>query len=90
MKKNEKKNEKKATIPKTTRWCPPLWHFLPGNNIRTERKEIIIMVIIETIMIIMIFVEQVLLINGRTQIILLRVLPELLPSNQLCFFSFDH
>ena len=30
--------EKKATIPKTTGWCPLLWHPLPGNNIRPESK----------------------------------------------------
>ena len=41
MKKKKKKKEKKATKPKTTGWCPLLWHFLPGNNIR-ESKEIIL------------------------------------------------
>ena len=38
----KKKQKKKTTIPKTTGWCPLLWHFLPGNNIRPESKEIII------------------------------------------------
>ena len=35
---------KKAAIPKTTGWCPLLWHFLPGNNIRPESKEIMIVI----------------------------------------------
>ena len=30
--------KKKAIIPKTTGWCPLLWHFLPGNNIRSESE----------------------------------------------------
>ena len=31
--------KKKAIIPKTTGWCPLLWHFfLPGNNIRPESE----------------------------------------------------
>ena len=29
MKKMKKTKKKKATIPKTTGWCPLLWHFLP-------------------------------------------------------------
>ena len=40
MKRKKKMKKKKATIPKTTGWCPLLWHFLPGNNIRPESKEI--------------------------------------------------
>ena len=36
--------KKKAIIPKTTGWCPLLWHFLPGNNIRPESKEIMIVI----------------------------------------------
>ena len=32
------KMKKKATIPKTTAWCPLLSHFLPGNNIRPQSK----------------------------------------------------
>ena len=46
--------KKKATIPKTTGWCPLLWYFLPGNNIRPESKEIIIIMIIIIITIIII------------------------------------
>ena len=42
----KKWKKKKATIPKTTGWCPLLWHFLPGNNIRPESKEIMIIMII--------------------------------------------
>ena len=42
---------KKAAIPKTTRWCPLLRHFLPGNNIRPESKIIIIVIIIIIIVI---------------------------------------
>ena len=38
--------EKKAATPKATGWCPLLWHFLPGNNIRPEGKEIVIIIII--------------------------------------------
>ena len=30
--------QKEAAIPKTTGWCPLLWHFLPGNKIRYESK----------------------------------------------------
>ena len=30
--------KKKAAIPKTTSWCPLLWHFLLGNNIRPKSK----------------------------------------------------
>ena len=44
MKKKKKKKKKKATILKTTGWCSLLWHFLPGNNIRPESKEIIIII----------------------------------------------
>ena len=46
--------KKKTTIPKTTGWCPLLWHFLPGNNIRPERKEITIIIVITIIIIMMI------------------------------------
>ena len=46
--------KKKTTIPKTTGWCPLLWHFLPGNNIRPERKEITIIIIVIIIIIIII------------------------------------
>ena len=38
--------KKKATIPKTTGWCPLLSYFLPGNNIRPESKEIMIIIVI--------------------------------------------
>ena len=31
--------KKNPTIPKTTSWCPLLWHFLQGNNIRPESKK---------------------------------------------------
>ena len=44
MKKKKKKKKKKATILKTTGWCSLLWDFLPGNNIRPESKEIIIII----------------------------------------------
>ena len=37
--------KKDSTIHKTTGWCPLLWHFLPGNNIRPESKEIMIIII---------------------------------------------
>ena len=36
--------KKKAAISKATGWCPLLWHFLPGNNIRPESKEIMIVI----------------------------------------------
>ena len=49
--------KKKATIPKTTVWCPLLWHFLPGNNIRPKSKEITIIKIIIMIMMIIIIVS---------------------------------
>ena len=46
-KKTKQKNEeKKDTIPKASGWCRLLWHFLPGNNIRPESKEIKIIIII--------------------------------------------
>ena len=38
--------KKKATMPKTTGWCPLLWDFLPGNKIRPESKEMVIIIII--------------------------------------------
>ena len=51
--KNKKNEEKKeATIPKTTGWCPLLRHFLPGNNIRPESKEIITIIITMIIIVI--------------------------------------
>ena len=62
--KKMKKNEKKASIPTTSSWCPLLWHVLPGNNIGPENKEtIILIVIIITIMIIIITMIIMLLIR---------------------------
>ena len=35
------KNEEKLKVQYLRHgWCPPLWYFLPGNNIRPESKEI--------------------------------------------------
>ena len=45
-KQNKKMRKKKDTIPKASGWCRLLWHFLPGNNIRPESKEIKIIIII--------------------------------------------
>ena len=52
MKKIKKMKKKKATISKAAGWCPLLWHFLPGNNIRPESKEIAIIIILIIIIII--------------------------------------
>ena len=46
--------KKKAAISKATGWCPLLWHFLPGNNIRPESKEISIIITVIIIIIIII------------------------------------
>ena len=48
--------KKKATMPKTTGWCPLLWDFLPGNKIRPESKEMVIIIIIIIILIIIIII----------------------------------
>ena len=47
--------KKKATMPKTTGWCPLLWDFLPGNKIRPESKEMVIIIIIIIIIISLFF-----------------------------------
>ena len=43
------KKKKKAAMPKTNGWCPlfaGVRFFLPGNNIRPEGKEIMIIIVI--------------------------------------------
>ena len=45
----KKKKKKKAAMPKTNGWCPlfaGVRYFLPGNNIRPESKEIMIIIVI--------------------------------------------
>ena len=63
MKKIKKNEEKKATISKATGWCPLLWHFLPGNNITPESKEIAIIIIIIMIIIVIIIIMAIIIIT---------------------------
>ena len=59
--KKMKKNEKKASIPTTSSWCPLLWHVLPENNIGPENKETIIIILIVIIITIMIIIIKMII-----------------------------